>query len=67
MSSGQERKEVLSVENLCVQAGGKTLLHRVTLDVWRGYVHAIVGPNGAGKSTLAWTHRFSTDRTSFRS
>ncbi len=55
MSSVQERKEVLSVENLCVQAGGKTLLHRVTLDVWRGYVHAIVGPNGAGKSTLAHT------------
>ena len=53
MSSGEEPKEVLSVRNLCVEAGGKTLLHHVTLDVWRGYVHAIVGPNGAGKSTLA--------------
>jgi Fe-S cluster assembly ATP-binding protein len=48
-----EPKEVLSVQNLCVQAGGRTLLHEITLDIWSGYVHAIVGPNGAGKSTLA--------------
>jgi Fe-S cluster assembly ATP-binding protein len=44
---------VLSVENLSVQAGDRVLLHDVTLDIWQGYVHAVVGPNGAGKSTLA--------------
>ncbi len=45
----------LSVENLSVQAGDKVLLHEVTLDIWQGYVHAVVGPNGAGKSTLAYS------------
>ncbi len=44
---------ILSIENLSVQAGDRTLLHGVTLDIWQGYVHAVVGPNGAGKSTLA--------------
>jgi len=33
--------------------GEKTILDDVTLDIWRGHVHAVVGPNGAGKSTLA--------------
>lgn len=33
--------------------GGKSILHDITLDIWDGYVHAVVGPNGAGKSSLA--------------
>ncbi|MFW5739944.1 MAG: ATP-binding cassette domain-containing protein [Myxococcota bacterium] len=46
---------ILSIRGLGLELGDKKLLDNVTMDVWRGHVHAIVGPNGAGKSTLAAT------------
>lgn len=42
----------LSVENLAVRLGGKTLLHPVDLQLGAGEVVSIIGPNGAGKTTL---------------
>lgn len=39
-------------ENLTCHAGGKRLLHDVSLDVRPGRLTVAVGPNGAGKTTL---------------
>lgn len=44
---------LLSLENVSLRKGEKRILQDVTLEIWEGYVHAIVGPNGAGKSSLA--------------
>jgi len=44
---------ILSLRDVSLVKGGKQILKDITLDVWEGYVHALVGPNGAGKSTLA--------------
>jgi branched-chain amino acid transport system ATP-binding protein len=42
----------LRVEQLSRSFGGLRAVDGVTLDLWRGQVHALLGPNGAGKSTL---------------
>lgn len=44
---------ILKVQNLSYSVGPKVILDDVSIDFWRGSIHAIVGPNGAGKSTLA--------------
>lgn len=49
MSSDQT---ILSVTDLYFSVKENLILRGVTVDVWSGYIHAIVGPNGAGKSTL---------------
>ncbi len=47
---------MLEIKNLSLSVNGdKKILNDLSLDLWEGYVHAIVGPNGAGKSTLAST------------
>ena len=46
---------MLEIRNLSLSANGKRILDDLSLDLWEGYVHAIVGPNGAGKTTLAAT------------
>ena len=43
---------VLSVESLTTRYGAVTALDRVSLEVGRGEIVALVGPNGAGKTTL---------------
>ena len=44
---------LLDIEGLSLAVEDTVILNDLTLDLWEGYVHAIVGPNGAGKSTLA--------------
>jgi Fe-S cluster assembly ATP-binding protein len=44
---------LLEIDHLTLALNGRTILDDLSLQLWGGYVHAIVGPNGAGKSTLA--------------
>lgn len=46
-------ENLLSIENLYVNAGEKEILKSLNLNIKRGEIHVIMGPNGAGKSTLA--------------
>ncbi|WP_406682008.1 heme ABC transporter ATP-binding protein [Shewanella subflava] len=48
--SGQDT--VISIENVSVHIGNKTVLNAINLDIKPGQVTALLGPNGAGKSTL---------------
>ncbi|MFP4118830.1 MAG: ATP-binding cassette domain-containing protein [Candidatus Woesearchaeota archaeon] len=32
----------------------KRLIDDLSMNVWKGHIHAVLGPNGAGKSTLAY-------------
>ena len=43
---------LLSAKNLTKRFGGLAAVNAVSIDLWRGRLHAVIGPNGAGKSTL---------------
>ena len=44
--------ELLKVEGLYVELGGRLVLENVSLTVKRGQIVSVLGPNGAGKTTL---------------
>lgn len=46
---------ILEIDNLGLNLGGKDILSNLSLELWEGHTHAIVGTNGAGKSTLVNT------------
>ena len=50
---------LLSAQGLTKRFGGLAAVNDVSLELWRGRIHAVIGPNGAGKSTL--THLLSGD------
>ena len=50
---------LLSARKVTKRFGGLSAVSDVSLDLWRGAIHAVIGPNGAGKSTL--THLLSGD------
>ena len=50
---------LLSAKHLTKRFGGLAAVNDVSVDLWRGRIHAVIGPNGAGKSTL--THLLSGD------
>ena len=45
-------KPVLSIRDLCLDRGGRTLFDKLNLEVNRGEVIAVVGASGSGKSSL---------------
>lgn len=47
--------DLLQLKNVGLKFENKQILNNVSIDFWKGYIHAVVGPNGAGKSTLAYT------------
>ena len=46
---------IVAVRNLRVNRGGRPVLHRLSCDVPRGKISALVGLNGSGKTTLLRT------------
>ena len=43
---------LISARRLAFEAGGRSLIHDVNLDVRPGEIVTVIGPNGAGKTTL---------------
>ena len=43
---------LLCAQGLTKRFGGLAAVNGVSIDLWRGRIHAVIGPNGAGKSTL---------------
>ena len=43
---------LLSAHQLTKRFGGLAAVNGVSIQLWRGRIHAVIGPNGAGKSTL---------------
>lgn len=51
----KKEKNILRIDNLSLTMNESQILRNLSIDLWQGYIHAIVGPNGSGKSTLANT------------
>ncbi|SHH92058.1 ABC transporter ATP-binding protein [Virgibacillus chiguensis] len=45
------QEKVLSLQNLSMSYGSKSVLNNINLDVYAGQIIGYIGPNGAGKST----------------
>ena len=43
---------LMSAQKITKRFGGLAAVNEVSVDLWRGRIHAVIGPNGAGKSTL---------------
>ncbi len=43
---------LMSAHKITKRFGGLAAVNDVSVDLWRGRIHAVIGPNGAGKSTL---------------
>jgi len=46
--------EILRIENISLEMGGRQILKDLNLSVKTGTVHSVLGPNAAGKSSLAY-------------
>ncbi len=53
--SKTKQKNILEISDLSLKMSDSQILKNLSIDLWQGYIHAIVGPNGSGKSTLANT------------
>jgi Fe-S cluster assembly ATP-binding protein len=46
---------VLTIEELQVEVGGRTILNNVNMEIPQGETHILFGPNGSGKTSLMMT------------
>ena len=46
---------MLTIKNLTISVGEKTILKEIDFTFEKGKIYAVMGPNGSGKSTLAQT------------
>ena len=46
---------MLTIEELEVEVGGKTILTNVNMEIPKGETHILFGPNGSGKTSLMMT------------
>ncbi len=44
-------KDILTINQLCKQVNGKTLISDLNMHVTKGQIYGFLGPNGAGKTT----------------
>ena len=51
-ASGRKTKKLIHVEGLRKELGGRTLFHKLNLNLAPGVRLGLVGPNGSGKTTL---------------
>ena len=51
-ASGRKTKKLIAVEGLRKELGGRTLFHKLNLNLAPGVRLGLVGPNGSGKTTL---------------
>ena len=49
--SGEEMKDILTINQLCKKVNGKTLISDLNMHVEKGQIYGFLGPNGAGKTT----------------
>ena len=49
--SGEDMKDILTINQLCKQVNGKTLISDLNMHVAKGQIYGFLGPNGAGKTT----------------
>jgi phospholipid/cholesterol/gamma-HCH transport system ATP-binding protein len=47
-----EREAVIETRNLLTRFGNRVILDRISFDVYRGEILAVIGPSGCGKTTL---------------
>ncbi|MBC2715695.1 MAG: ABC transporter ATP-binding protein [Desulfobacteraceae bacterium] len=43
---------MLTIEDLAVEVGGKTILNHINMEIPEGETHILFGPNGSGKTSL---------------
>jgi len=46
---------MLTIEELTVEVGGKSILNRINMEIPQGETHILFGPNGSGKTSLMMT------------
>ena len=52
MHASSDQAPAITLRNITVRLGGRTVLEDLSLDIPRGKVTAVMGPSGAGKTTI---------------
>ncbi len=52
MSDSLTSQKLVSLRDISLSIGNRTILHEISLELQAGSILSVIGPNGAGKSTL---------------